>query len=69
MKGPLLPPPLSFSPTNPRAAGEDAGRFALARHGILSVVRRELAAAGVAFTAPAVTLPAPQPEPIAIMGA
>jgi hypothetical protein len=31
--------------------GEDAGRYVAARHGILGVVRRELHAAGVQYSA------------------
>lgn len=33
-------------------AGEDAGRYVAARHGILSVVRRELHKLGIKYTLP-----------------
>jgi hypothetical protein len=33
-------------------AGEDAGRYVTARHGILGVVRRELSRLGVKYTVP-----------------
>lgn len=39
-----------FSPAS--HAGEDTGRYVTARHGILSVVRRELHSAGVRYTVP-----------------
>lgn len=50
-------------------AGEDAGRYVLARHGILGVVRRELAAAGVRYTAPVLAQPPAAPPAIITAGA
>jgi hypothetical protein len=51
------------------AAGEDAGRYVAARHGILTVVRRELHAAGTKYTAALGTSTAAQPPATTIVTA